>query len=777
MREKISFNGGWLFHEGEIDTPAPAWKGPAYAQAKTEQFLAGPASMYYPDQPDDFGGAKKDITLERWSWQALPHDYIVTQVPDKEQNNAWGFFDYHPAWYRKHFTLPREDENKRIVLYFEGVADHCTVYLNGCILYENRESHTPFEVDITDFVRFEEDNLLAVHVIPGKAEGWWYGGGGIYRNVWLEKTSPVAVDRYGVFVAPEKADNGWRVPVQVEVRNSTFASVEATVCTALLSPAGEAVATCNSTVCVPARSVVLTAATTTVADPMLWDVDDPNLYTAVTTITVDNVETDRVETVFGFRTLGFDPNEGFFLNGRHLVIKGVCGHGDYGLTGRAVADSVYRYKARLIKEMGANSYRCSHYPQAEYWMDEMDRQGILVMAETRFFTSSNDGIQQLRTLIKRDRNHPSVFLWSIGNEERYFLLEQGARIARTLRAEVHKLDTTRPVITANDRTPSECTVYEENDLVGVNYNLQMFDMLHEKFPHKAILSTENCAAGTSRGWYESDCGELGRISAYDHDINHWFRGRENTWRFFRERPWIMGGFQWIGFEYRGEATWPRVCSVSGAIDLYLLRKDAFYQNQSLWSDKPMIHLLPHWNYPHRIGKTIKVWAYTNADEAELFLDGESLGRQHIEQPGHGEWQVVYQPGRLEAVAYKDGVEIARDVQETTGRPVALQLTAENAQDVRGNGTDVLLLTCRCVDDAGRVVPDAAPTVQFHTAGVGNVIGTGSDNADHVPVNSPIRKMYAGAISVAVKMQNTSGTLRVTAEADGLVAGEIDLLFE
>ncbi len=777
MREKIHFNGGWLFHEGEIETPAPAWKGPAYAQAKTEQFLAGPAGMYYSDQPDDFGGAKKDITLERWSWLSLPHDYIVTQTPDKEQNNAWGFFDYHPAWYRKHFKLTREDEGKRLTLYFEGVADHCTVYLNGCILYENRESHTPFEVDITDFVRFDEDNVLAVHVIPGKAEGWWYGGGGIYRNVWLEKTGAVAVERYGVFVAPEKTDDGWQVPVQVEVRNETFDTVEAAVHTALISPAGETVAECQSTVCVVARSNALTTAVAAVTSPALWDIDDPNLYTAVTTVVYDGEETDRVETVFGFRTLGFDPNEGFFLNGRHVVIKGVCGHGDYGLTGRAVPDSVYRYKARLIKEMGANGYRCSHYPQAEYWMDEMDRQGILVMAETRFFTSSADGIEQLRTLIKRDRNHPSVILWSIGNEEPYFIREEGARIARTLRAEVRKLDTTRPVITANDRTPSECTVYEENDLIGVNYNLQMFDMLHEKFPNKAILSTENCATGTSRGWYESDCGELGRISAYDHDTNHWFRGRENTWRFFCERPWIMGGFQWNAFEYRGEAVWPRVCSVSGAIDLFLLRKDAFWQNQALWSEKPMIHLLPHWNYPHRIGKPIKVWAYTNGEEAELFLGGESLGRQAIDQPGHGEWQVPYQPGRLEVVAYKDGVEIARDIRETTGRPVALQLTAENADDVTGNGVDVLLLTCRCVDDAGRVVPDASPTVQFHTAGVGNVIGTGSDNTDHVPVNSPIRKMYAGAISVAIKMQKTPGTLRVTAEADGLIAGEIDLIIK
>lgn len=777
MREKLDFNSGWVFHEGDIPQPCVAWKGPTYAQAKTEQFLSGPASIPYPDRPDDYGGDGREITLERWSWVTLPHDYVVTQVPDKEQNNAWGFVKYRPAWYRKHFTLSREDEGKRLVLYFEGVADRCTVYLNGCILYENRESHTPFEVDITDFIRFDEDNVLAVYVVPGTGEGWWYTGGGIYRPVWLEKTDPVAVERYGVFVAPQKTANGWLVPVQVEVRNSRFDPITATVHTSLIAPDGAVAATCEGVVAVPMREVAATTVTAAVADPLLWDPDAPHLYIAVTSVTVDGETTDQVDTVFGFRSLRFDPNEGLFLNGKHILIKGVCGHEDCGLTGRAVPESVQRYKVRLLKEMGANAYRCSHYPQAEYWMDEMDRQGLLVMAETRFFTSSADGLAQLRTLIKRDRNHPSVFLWSVGNEEPYFIREQGARITRTMQAEAYKLDTTRPVITANDRDPEHCTVYDLNDLVGVNYNLAMFDMLHEKFPDKPILSTENSAAGTSRGWYEGDCTELGRISAYDHDINNWFRGREYTWEFIHQRPWIMGGFQWNGFEYRGEATWPRVCSVSGAIDLFLLRKDAFYQNQALWGNKPMVHLLPHWNFPHRIGKPIKVWAYTNAEEAELFLDGQSLGRVSVTYPHHAEWQVLYRPGKLEVVAYTNGQEVARDHQETTGRPVALCLTAENAEDVICNGRDVLLVTCRCVDEQGRLVPDASPTVQFHTAGVGNVLATGSDNADHVPINSPVRKMYAGAITVAIKMQKTPGILRLTAEADGLTANEIELTFE
>lgn len=768
MNERVSFNGGWRFFPEDIPLTPAGCKGPSYAQAKTEDKLAGPYSEQYPDKPDDFGAAGREITNARWQNVTLPHDYIITQEYDETENNAWGFFHHHPAWYRKHFSLEEADRNKRLVLYFEGVADRCTVYLNGSYMTDSRESHTPFEVDITDFVRFDRENVIAIRVSCGHGEGWWYGGGGIYRPVWLEKSEKLAVERYGVFIAPQKMDkNNWQVPVQVEVRNNGFEDTVATLSTTIYTPKGKAVATLQGEAAVAAREITTHTYTATISNPALWDIDSPQLYTAVTTVTENGEMFHSETTAFGFRTLGFDADKGFFLNGRHVLIQGVCGHGDCGLTGRAVPESLYRYKARMIKEMGANAYRCSHYPQAEYWMDEMDRQGILVMAETRFFTSTQAGIHELRALIRRDRNHPSVFLWSVGNEEPHFIREEGARILRTLKAEVRKLDSSRPIITANDRAPDICTVYDHCDLIGVNYNLHMMDMLHEKFPNKAILSTENSAHGTTRGWYENTVHSLGYVDAYDHTISHYFGARESTWKFITDRPWMMGGFQWIAFEHRGEAAWPRVCSCSGSIDLYLQRKDAFYQNKSLWDAEPVLHLFPHWNWQHRAGEPIEVWAYTNCDEVELFLNGESQGRISVTAPGHAEWWVPYTPGKIEAVGYIDGKEILRDVRETTGKAVALHLTAENAADVTANGKDVLLLTCSCVDAEGRTVPDASPEVLFFANSIGEVIATGSDNTDHVPVNSPRRRMYAGAITVAVRLGNLSGDLKVTAQSDKL----------
>ncbi len=758
-------------------------KGPLYAQAKTERYRSGPASMAYLDHHDDYGGVKnmpylppkREITHEKWDRVNLPHDYVIGKTPHVEGNNALGFLDQEPAWYRKHIEISPEDMGKRLVLYFEGVTDRSEVFFNGSPMVINNCGYVPFEVDITDFVRFGEDNVIAVHIMPIGSEGWWYNGGGIYRHVWLEKTELAAVERDGVFVAPRKiSDAEWEVPVSVEVRNSGYEEISAAVKTTLFDPDGSAVGELCGQCTVAEQDVAKVEMRATVSDPRLWDIDDPTLYSAVTEIYVEDTRMDCCEVNFGFRTVEFTADRGMFLNGRHVKLKGVCGHGDFGLTGKAVPDNIHRLKVRMIKEMGANAYRCSHYPQADILMDEFDRQGVLVMAETRWFSSAPSSLDDLRTLVRRDRNHPSVIMWSVGNEEHFFVTPHGERIAMRMTCEVKKLDPTRPVMTANDKSPEQCTVYGVSDLIGINYNLQLFEQIHAKYPEKPIFSSENCATGSTRGWYYDEDLNRGYLPAYDRDTNEWFLGREKTWKYFMERDWHMGGFQWIAFEHRGEAVWPRLCSQSGAIDLYLQRKDAFYQNQSLWTDLPMIHLLPHWNFPERLGEEIKVWAYTNCDEAELFLDGESLGRKTIEFCSHGEWMVTYRPGKLEVVGYRNGEVVATDVRETTGMPVALKLRAENADDVRANGWDVALFTCVCVDSEGREVPDASAFVSFHANALGTVIATGSDVSDHVPVTCPDRRMRAGAISVAVRVGQTPGELTLYARADGLQAASIRL---
>lgn len=764
MREKILFDDGWKFHRGDLPKRATVMKGPDYIGAKTERMVLGPASINYKDESDAF--ETQTLSAELWENVTLPHDYVIEGAPDKAYPQALGYLKYENAWYRKHFSLGEEDKNKRITLYFEGVATHATVYLNGCLMKHNFCGYTPFEVDITDMVFFDRGNVLAVYTDSTEHEGWWYQGGGIYRHVWLIKTERVAVDLWGVYVNPQKESGGWITEVETTLINSSVCDEKVTVLSAVADSGGKKIASAEASIEVGLKNKAVLKQRITVQDPALWDIDSPNLHTLVTRVFKDGAEIDRTETRFGYRTIEFTCDKGFFLNGRHVKIKGVCSHQDYGLTGKAVPDNVYRYRIELIKEMGANAYRTSHYPHAEATMDALDENGILVMDETRWYESTDEGMAQLEALIKRDRNHPSVILWSVGNEEPKHLTEQGRRIAQTLTALARRYDKSRPVTTAVSDEPINSTVMDISDVIGVNYNLQQYDDIHKKYPDKPFVSSECCATGTTRGWYLDDSPKRSFMSAYDKDTTRWFLARENTWKFIMEREWVAGCFQWIAFEHRGECVWPRLCSLSGAIDLYLQKKDAFYQNQSHWSGKPMVHILPHWNHDGREGEPIDVWAYTNCSEAELFLNGESLGVKKIELYGHAAWSVPYEKGTLKVIGRIDGRDAVCDEVTTSGKAVSLKLRLDNKVEY-ANGVDLALVTCYCVDENGIEAPDAEPFVRFDTNRLGSVVGTGSDITDHVPPSCPDRKMRAGLCSAAVRVGKESGTLKVYASAENL----------
>lgn len=773
MRETILLNQDWLFHEGDILRRTPQVKGPVYCQSKTERMKWGPACINYNDCPDDFRQGV-EYGEDKWLNVTLPHDYIIRQEPKEEENNALGFFTYRNAWYRKHLNFGEEDKNKRIRLYFEGIATISTVYFNGTPMKRNESGYTSFEVDLTDYIRIGEDNVIAVYVDTSQHEGWWYEGAGIYRDAWLIKTDRVAVDTDGVYVRPEKEeDDRWRVHLETTVFNEDYDDVTVEAVTALYDKDGAKVAEAKTELTIPTKDVKTAVYETYLQSPHLWDIDDPYQYRVVTEVFRDGASCDVSETKTGFHTYYADPEKGFFLNGRHVKIKGVCMHQDCGLTGKAVAANVQRYKIELLKEMGANGYRASHYMQTASIMDALDDLGFIVMAETRWFDSTENGKKQLRTMMKRDRNRPSIFFWSVGNEEFYFVNEQGRNIAKSLIREVRKLDPSRLVMTATDKSPDVATVFEELDAGGINYNLQKFDPIHEKFPKLPIFSSECCATGTTRGWYFEDDPDKQYLSAYDKRTNSWFMGREETWNFMMEREYILGAYQWISFEHRGEAVWPRVCSQSGAIDLFLQKKDAFYQNQSHWSDQPMIHMLPHWNLPHLAeGENVNVWAYTNCEEAELILNGKSFGRVKVEKYRHVEWDVPYEKGKVEVIGYNGGVVAARDGHVTSGKAAKLMLKLDNK--VTGSGHDVAILTCYCVDEAGNEVPDAAPFVDFRANRFGRVIGTGSDVSDHRPLPEMGRKMRAGRIGVAVAVAGGTGVLSVYAESEGLVPARLDV---
>lgn len=758
MREKISINADWSFHRGDIIKDFPRRKLAAYDSAKTERALFTPAAQNY-----NIGA----YTDEIWTKVDLPHDYVIDQIPDKKYNEALGFFKYENAWYVKKIHLEESDKNKRLSILFEGVATHATVWVNGCLMKHNFSGYTSFEVDITDVAKFGEENTIAVYVNTQSHEGWWYEGGGIYRNVWLLKSAMISVDLWGVYAKPVyKGDGAWTVETEATIRNDYDKKKNVRIVAEILDAEGNVIATTEKGGTVADKDKKTFNYRFTVENPDLWSPEEPNQHIMRTKVYNGKQVLDIHEVKFGFRTLRIDPKSGLYINEKHYKIQGVCGHADCGLMGKAVPDNIHRYKVRLMKEMGANGYRTTHYPQAEALMDALDEAGFIVMNEVRWFESTDEGKAQLEMLMKRDRNRPGVVFWSVGNEEPHHTTETGRRIAKSLMSFARRLDDSRFITSAVWHAPEQATVYDELEIVGINYNWKAYNSVHEKYPEKAVVSSENGACGTTRGWYFDDDPEKSLVTAYDHDISLDWRCREYTWKFIAEREWMIGGYQWIAFEHRGEAVWPRLCSQSGAIDLFMQKKDAFYQNVSHWTREPMVHLLPHWNFRGLEGENIRVVAYTNTPRVELFLNGESLGIRDIEPYGHGEWMVPYTPGKLEVVAYDGEKVVARDVRITSGAPKKLMLTLDSGIP-EANGNDIAIISCYTVDEDGNEVYDATPEVFFAANSLGRVYSTGSDITECDTIFKSTRKMRAGRIGVAVKVGKQAGELKVYAHSEGL----------
>lgn len=785
MRKEILWNENWLFHKGDIETKIPEIKEPVYAGSKTERKLAGPAAHNYMNDWDQFWCSGK-VLSEKWENIDLPHDYVVDQDIIKDGvNQAHGYLQYENAWYRKHFTVPEEYFDKRLILRFDGIAGVSTVYLNGCLMGHNFSRYNTFEIDITDRVFFDKENRLAVYVNTEDFEGWWYQGGGIYRNVWLTVTDKVAIDLWGVYAPYKKInDTDFEIGFETTVVNSDFEDRKITGESAVLDKDGMTVATASFDGNTALREKTVFRYGTVVQNPLLWDCENPNLYTVRTVLKADGKEIDRYDTRIGFRTIEFTANDGFYLNGKRTFIKGVCGHQDFGLTGLAVPDNIAKYKMNLMKEMGANGYRTSHYQQTAAYLDACDELGLLVMDETRWFESTKESFEQIESLVKRDRNRPSVIMWSTSNEEFTHTTENGRRTHRSMAAFIKKLDDTRPITAAQNKEPDQSTVFDYCDIAGVNYNLDLFDVIHKARPEMPLFSSECCATGTTRDWCFEKDEAIGRIRDYDTaPFSVWYSSRKQAWKFFMEHPYIFGCFQWIGIDHRGEATWPAISSKSGAVDMFLQKKGSFYLNKAYWSDEPLVHIVPHWNFKGLEGQEIFVPVYTNCDELELFLNGKRLGKKQIGKYEWGEWKVPYEPGELLCIGYKKGKKVCEDKRITTGKPAALRLSLINKFEA--NGSDLALFTCECVDENGLVVPDAEEFVKFSVgaedivseeggefvkAGTGLnavIVGTGSDNTDHSNVKNTSRQMYMGKITVAVKPAKGQKKLILTAKSKTL----------
>ncbi len=765
MRKTISLNLGWLFHKGDIIQPRPTEKSPVYTQSKIERKLTGPAAWGYSDgQNPDFQQQGVAIKAEGWENVNLPHDYVILGEFNEKYNSAHGYLKYENAWYRKHFKVGEEARGKRITLQFGGIAGQSTIYLNGCLMKHNFSTYNSFEIDISNNVYFDKDNVIAVYTNTEEFEGWWYQGSGIYRDVKLVITEPFCIDLYGVY-APYKKLKGsdWQIDFETSVINDSYEDADLKAVSEVLDKEGKPVISATGEIHLPLREKGIIHYCAVITNPFLWDTENPYLYTLKTTLYKGETPVDENYTRIGFRTVELDPKKGMFLNGKHIKINGVCCHQDFGLSGLAITDNVARYKVKLLKEMGANGFRTAHYQHCDATMDALDEMGFIVMNEARWFETSDEAISQLTTLVKRDRNRPSVVFWSTGNEERAHITDVGERVHKALYQVIYKLDKTRFILTAQDREPLNSTVYKDCDVIGINYNLNAYEELHKKYPDKPILASECSASGTSRDWCFGDT--LGRAAAYDKDANDYFLGKEKTHLFIAEKDWVLGLYQWVAVDHRGEAVWPALSSKSGSFDLFLQKKGGFYLNKACWSKTPTVHILPHWNFKGLEDELINVTVYSNCQEVELFLNGNSLGRKQGGDRYSLRWDVPYTPGNLTVKAYNGGVLVAEDRKFTTENGEKLFLK----QDLtcKAAGSEIALFTCSVLDKNGNPVPTAANEVEFFATGSATVVATGSDPCDHNAITSTKRRMYMGKITVAVKPNPGAKEFELYAKCDGL----------
>jgi len=762
-RQTLSLDQGWRFHLGDI--PPTAFKANGDEAEGAAQ--AGGA----------WGAAAPTFDDKNWRVLDLPHDWVIEQPYDPKARPAQGYRQRGIAWYRRQFKLAPSDRGKHLELQFDGVATYCTVWFNGSLVHRNWCGYTSFYIDITPMAQYGDAlNTITVRVDANAMEGWWYEGAGIYRHTWLVKRNPVHIVTDGVYANPVRsADGQWTIPVEVTVENSGAETSTANAEVSLADPEGKPVAVGQAATTLGPWQQSVVKLSFPVASPQLWSIDTPKLYNVTTTVLSDGKPSDEISTKCGFRTFAFTADKGFFLNDRPLKLKGVCCHFDHAGVGVAVPDSLWEFRLRKLKEMGSNAYRCSHNPPPREFLDCCDRLGILVMDEERHFNTSPEYIGQLEWLVRRDRNHPSIILWSLFNEQNLVeSTEQGREMARRLVSVVRSLDATRPVTAAQNHGQLEpANAAQALDVVGINYQLKDFDRIRAAYPDKPITSTEDTSQVMTRGEYVTDAA---RHVVASYDDRFW--GDESThrevWKEMATRPWMAGDFVWTGFDYHGEPKpfyWPSVSSFFGCMDLCGFPKAAFYIHQALWvTDRPVLQLVPHWNWAGKESQTIKVMALTNADSVMLSLNGKPLGEKRVDPFEMVSWDVPYQPGELEASGKKNGREVSRCIVQTTGDPVALRLIPDRTT-LAGDGWDAVPVTVEAVDSDGRAVPTVNAPVEFEITGAGSIIGLGNGDPNcREPEKGNKRSLFNGLAQVIVQSERGgSGSLTLRAKANGVEA--------
>ncbi len=757
----------------------------------------------------DVAGAQAPAFADSvWRTLDLPHDWSI-EGEFSEQNPAGvagGALPGGVGWYRKTFTVPAADSGKVVFVEFDGVYRNSEVWINGQYLGKRPYGYSSFRYELTPNVRFGAGrNVIAVRVDNSQQpNSRWYSGSGIYRHVRLVTTDPMHVAQWGTYVTtPVVSVDSSHVTIRTSLRNDRRVEQPIVLSTVVYDSAGREVAAVSTMGRIPGDSVAELAQDLTISRPVLWSLERPYLYRAVSRVRCGNSVCDTYTTPFGVRSFVFRVDSGFFLNGRHIKIRGVCLHHDLGALGAAVNTRAIERQLEIMRAMGVNAIRTSHNPPAPELLDLTDRMGFIVLDEAFDMWKKEKTpydyhldwdawhVRDLSDMVLRDRNHPSVFMWSIGNE----VMEQwtngdstAAPIARELAAIVRALDPTRPITQAANNGSPQNPVFHAGalDLLGHNYHHEVWAEFPVQYPGAKFLITEAMSALNSRGVYEQPSDSVAsyetpyvknhgpqpnknyRLSSYDNRKAFWGSLHEESLRLFERYPFLSGMFVWQGIDYLGEPTpyeWPARSSYFGVADLAGFPKDPFYLYQSVWTEQPMLHLLPHWNWTP--GESIDVWAYTNADEVELFLNGKSLGVKRKPEPvSHLMWRVAYAPGTLRAVARKSGrVWVTAEV-KTAGAPARVALVPDRAR-IRADGEDLSFVTVRVEDRAGVEVPTAEPLIRFRVSGPARIVGVDNgDQISHTSFQAKQVRLFNGRAVVIIRSNGRPGTATLTAEADG-----------
>ena len=840
VRVKESLDTDWRFEKGD---PADIKTDLSYSAVKPWLMpMQNPFTTNAPaTRPTDNFGA--DISFAQaafddsdWRKLDLPHDFGIEgpfeqALPGETGKLPW----FGVVWYRKHFDVPASDTGKQIRLDIDGAMAYATVWINGHCVGGWPYGYASWQVDLTPYVNFGGANTLAIRLDNPKDSSRWYPGGGIYRNVWLTKTSPVHVSHWGTYITtPVIGPGEASVSVKNEIENQSTADVTLAVETKIYeldengAKRGKAVATKSAQATVAAGSTATCAVDMTIANPKLWDVDHPNRYVAVTTLSQDGKTWDVVENAFGVRTAEFTTTAGFLLNGKHVRINGVCDHHDLGALGSALNTRALQRQLEILRGMGCNAIRTSHNPPSPELLELCDRMGFVVMDEafdcwkqhkkpndySRIFADWHEA--DVRAYVRRDRNHPCVIIWSIGNEIPEQARVSAFPIAEDLAAAVRREDLTRPISAACNHTEAGYNGFQHIvDVFGFNYKPFEYAKFRAANPNIPLYGSETASCISSRGEYffpVSDDKSKGlsdfQMSSYDLYAPRWATTPDAEFAGQDQNPFVAGEFVWTGFDYLGEPTpynsdlsnlnnysnpadkaraekelaevgkihTPSRSSYFGIIDLAGFPKDRYYLYQAHWRpDFPMAHILPHWNWPGREGEITPVHVYTSGDSAELFLNGKSLG---LKKKGQFEYRlrwddVKYQPGELKVVAYKDGKKWATDEVRTTGPAAKLTLAADRAK-ITADGKDLSYITVTVADKKGLMVPRSKNHIRFSLNGPGEIVAV--DNGDATsfePFQSKERNAYNGLALVIVRATQP-GAITLKAESDGLKAASVQI---